>query len=71
MVSFWMRKFGHISFKRTMVLSNLEQVGILDRGPLTSRERQGTVPTVNRWINSSGKQCFVGNAFLKETQMLD
>lgn len=67
-VSFWMRKFGSMSFKRTWIWSISNRIGSLDLGSLTEREKRGTVPTTTRYKDKNGKVRFKGNANLKRSQ---
>ena len=59
-VSFWMRKYLSMSWKRT-----------LDLGPMTDQEREDSEPTTTTYIDAAGKKRFKGNPNLKRSQYLD
>ena len=68
--AFWMRKFGHMSWKRTWLWSNSRAIGSCDLGPMTPHERSTARPTTTRYRDKKGKLRFKGNANLKKSQTL-
>ena len=65
--SFWMRKHGSPTWKRTWVWSTSSIVGDLDLGAMTEEERATEVETTKRY-SKDGRQHWTGNSNLKETQ---
>ena len=67
---FWMKKFGHMCPKRTLVLSNSPVIRLLDKGPLARHEMDGPV-TVEQYISpKTGKVGYAGTSALKKTEIL-
>ena len=69
-VAFWMRKYGHLSWKRTWLWSNSRIVGACDKGPMTPHERMSAQPTTTKYVDGAGKKRFKGNVNLKKSQNL-
>ena len=66
----WLRKFGHIIPKRTLLWSNSALIRKLDWGKLHQSERGGD-SGVRTYIDAKGRKRVVGSAKLKATQLLD
>jgi hypothetical protein len=67
--SFWMRKYGSISYKRTKVWSPSVYVGLLDMGKITAKEKRGCVKTTSRCTDpNTGQVRYQGNENLKQTE---
>ena len=69
-VSFWMRKFGHSSMKRSLVLGNTRHICRLDRGKLTRRERETASKAAKITVDRNGRRGFQGTRKTKESQKL-
>ncbi|CAK9088197.1 unnamed protein product [Durusdinium trenchii] len=67
-VSFWMRKYLSMSWKRTWVWGNTRRIAGLDLGPMTDQEREDSEPTTTTYIDAAGKKRFKGNPNLKRSQ---
>lgn len=69
-VHFWQMHYGKDCPKRTLVLSNLRTIDMLDRGVLTKAEKdvKHTLETTRKYIDRSGVARFQGNCNLKSTQ---
>ena len=70
LVAFWMRKFGHPSLKRSLVLSNAKQICRLDRGRLTKKERATAAGSAKTYVDGRGRKRYQGTKALKNTQIL-
>ena len=66
--SFWMRKYGALSFKRTWVWSSSKRIASLDQGPLSEAEKKGCVQTTSKYRDKAGKLRFQGDSNLKRSQ---
>lgn len=69
-IAFWMRKYGSMSWKRTWVWANSRCIVKLDKGPLTSKEKETARPTTTKYIDKNGVTKFKGNSTLKKSQIL-
>ncbi len=67
---FWMKKFGHLCPKRTLVLSNSPAIRLLDRGPLARHEMNGPVTVAQYVSTKTGKVGYAGTSALKKTEIL-
>ena len=63
-----MRKYGSMSWKRTWVWSNRQNIACLDLGPMTDHEKQSSKQTTTRYLDRGGRVRFKGNANLKRSQ---
>ena len=70
LVSFWMRKFGHKSLKRSLVLSNSPKVRKFDKGQLTKEERDLAKASCVHYVDRHGQKRFHGGKTLKASQPL-
>ena len=69
-ISFWMKKFGHATLKRTTVVSNSRAIYAFDQGPLTSEEKHCEYVTVETYVDAKGRKRWKGSSLLKQTQFL-
>lgn len=53
-ISFWMKKFGHATLKRTTVVSNSRAIYAFDQGPLTSEEKHCMSQLKPMWMLREG-----------------
>ena len=67
---FWMKAWGHVTPKRTYVLSNTHLIKSLDSGAMKRKELHSEVSTTDRYESQDGRKRFKGNANLKGTQFL-
>ena len=67
---FWMKAWGHVTAKRTYVLSNSHLIKSLDSGAMKRKELYSEVSTTDRYESQDGRKSFKGNANLKGTQFL-
>ena len=65
-----MRKFGHGSLKRSLVLANTPKVERLDRGPLTEDEKALARASCVYYTDGAGRKRFHGGKALKASQPL-
>ena len=70
--TFWMRKFGAPTPKRTMIISNSSRVGQLDLGPLSKQEKivGKEFKTCRRYVDRKGPVRYCETKALKQTQCL-
>ena len=69
-MAFWMRKYGHESMKRSLVLSNSKHVQRLDRGKLTKWEKKTSKKAATTTVDKTGRKRFQGSKALTATQQL-
>lgn len=69
-ISFWMKKWGHATLKRTTVVSNSREIYVFDKGNLTKAEKHCEYATVETYIDGKGKKRWKGSSLLKKTQLL-
>ena len=67
---FYMKKFGHSTWKRTVVMSNHRCIASLNRGPLKKHEKKCKVKTTKTYRDSHGRQRYQGSKELKGTELL-
>ena len=65
-----MKAWGHVTAKRTYVLSNSHLIKSLDSGAMKRKELYSEVSTTDRYESQDGRKRFKGNANLKGTQFL-
>lgn len=66
----WMCHWGHPTAKRTLLVSNSEQIARLDKGKLDKSKREATFKTATTYEDKQGKKRFKGTAALRSTQTL-
>ena len=69
-VSFWLKHYKHKTHKRTVVVSNREQIAHLDRGKLHRQNTRRRLQTSVRYQDARNRPCFKANESLKQTQPL-
>lgn len=70
MLKFYMKKYGHATWKRTTIIANRTCVAALKRGSLTRKEKKCKVKTTKTYKNKQGKDCWMGSEHLKGTELL-
>ena len=65
-----MKAWGHVTAKRTYVLSNTHLIQSLDSGPMKRKDLHSEVSTTDRYESQDGRKRFKGNKNLKGTQLL-
>lgn len=68
--TFWMKAWGHLTPKRSFVLSNTHLVGQLDKGPMKRKALESEISTTDTYVTKDGRKRFKGNSNLKSTQFL-
>ena len=67
--AFWMKHYGHMCLKRTLVWSISPAILLLDLGPVIKGIHKSEVKTALKYIDKSGKTRYKGNGkTLKGTQ---
>ncbi|CAL1157423.1 unnamed protein product [Cladocopium goreaui] len=64
-ITFWMRKWGSLSFKHTWIWSISIIISILDAGSLTQKEKNSSISLTTRYVDKHGRKKFKGNSKLK------
>ena len=67
---FWMRHHGGPTPKRTMLLSSVKRIGIMDRGRLVQKGTHLKSNLVRKYVDGSGKSRWQGTSSLKGSQPL-
>ena len=67
----WMKHYGHMCLKRTLLWSTSPVIGRLDLGPIQKSKHKSLVKTAEKYKDKSGKTRYKGTgAVLKGTQFL-
>ena len=65
----WMGHYHHQTPKRTLLVSNSEEIAALKKGPLR-KCKKSKVKTAIKYKNRDGKTCYKGTPQLRGTQLL-
>ena len=67
----WMAHFNHPTPKRTILMSNGEQIAAVNRGRLSGSQKLVSFPTAVKYVDRAGKVRYKGTKELKTTQCHD
>ena len=70
-LSMWMAHFNHPTPKRTILVSNSEQIAVLHRGRLSRSQKPASFPTAVKYVDGAGRVRYKGTTQLKSTQCHD
>lgn len=69
--AFWMKHFGHMCLKRTLLWSTAWAIGKFDMGPIKKGTHKSLVKTAAKYVDKMGKTRYKGTGKdLKNTQLL-
>ena len=65
----WMKLYGHLCLKRTLLWSTSRAVGLMDLGPINKKDHKSLVKTAEKYTDSEGKSRYKGTgSTLRKTQ---
>ena len=70
--AFWMKHWGHMCLKRTVIWSTSSKIQKLDLGPIQKGKHKSLVKTAEKYKDKAGKDRYKGTGkALKGTQFVD
>lgn len=68
----WMKHYGHMCLKRTLLWSTSAAIACMDLGPVVKGQHKSLVKTAQKYQDKSGRTRYKGTgSALKGTQFLD